>query len=96
MFPCPGGQSSRTLYCALSEAETALRGEFYLSTPAAAAIREAIHEVAPSREYQHPLDGFNNDASIPFADLQRMLDVAVRRIRDALERAPAAVPNPHL
>lgn len=86
VFPCPRDSSTRTLYCAMQEAETALRGEFYLATPAAAAIREAIQEVAPTARYQHPLDGFNNDPAVPFTDFQRMLEVALRRIQDAMER----------
>jgi hypothetical protein len=87
VVPCPLEQPSRTLYCALSEAETAVRGDFYLFTPAAAAIRDAISEVAAPRDYQHPLDGFNNDATVDFVTFQRMLDTAVQRLRGVLGSA---------
>lgn len=82
---CPRNPSSRTLYCALYDATIAVRGEFYIFTPANGAVREAIGAASP-REYQHPLTGFNNDPLIDFAAMTRMLDEAVRRMQEALTK----------
>lgn len=80
---CPREAPSRTLYCALYETDLAVRGEFYLFTPATAAIREAIGAASP-RRYQHPLDGFNNDPLLTFEVFRRSLADAERRVREAV------------
>lgn len=82
---CPRDAPSRTLYCALQEANLAVRGEFYLYTPATVAIRDAIAAASP-RRYQHPLDGFNNDPLLDFATFRRSLEDAEQRMRAAMGR----------
>ncbi len=89
---CPANPRTRTLYCALVEATTAARGEFYLFTPANAAVRAAIGAASP-RRYQHPLDGFNNDSLVDFGTFRRVLADAERRVREAL-RGAGDGPNP--
>lgn len=84
---CPPEAETRTLFCALYEADIAVRGESYLFTPATAAVRAAINAASP-RRYQHPLDGFNNDSLLDFVTFRRALEDAERRVRGTLVRPP--------
>ena len=84
---CPRTPATRTLYCALYEATTVVRGEGAYGGPAVGAVQAAIRIVSP-RRYQHPLTDFNNDPLIGFDVLQRMFDEAVRRVRDAVGKPP--------
>lgn len=79
---CPKDPPSRTLFCSLYESSVAVRGDYFPGA-AVGAIQRAIGVVS-SRDYQHPLDGFNNDALVEFVTLQRMLEEAERRIRMSL------------
>jgi hypothetical protein len=83
---CQPDPPSRTLFCALYDATIAVRGEFYIFTPANGAVRDAIARSSP-RNYQHPLTGFNNDALIDFDALTGMLDDAIRRAQEALAKS---------
>jgi hypothetical protein len=84
---CPRNPVTRTLFCALYEATIAVRGEFYLTTPAIRAVQQSIGAASP-REYQHPLTDFNNDPLIDFTAVTATLDDAVRRTREVLAKAP--------
>jgi len=81
---CPREAASRTLFCALYDATVVAHGEAYLAAPANAAVRDAINRAVPNNNYNHPLTDFNNDAQVDFATMTRMLDDAIRRVREAL------------
>jgi hypothetical protein len=83
---CARNARSRTLYCALYDASLRVRSEFYIFTPANGVVRDAINAAMPNNNYRHPLTDFNNDPQIDFAAMTRMLDDAVRRMRELLSR----------
>jgi hypothetical protein len=58
--------------------------------------RFAIEEVAPKRDYDHRLMGYNNDPTTTFADIGKVFDALDARIRHRLATeppAPAAAPT---
>ena len=82
---CPAAPAARTLFCAFYVASNEIAGEFFVWRPAGAALQAAIRTVSP-RRYQHPLTDFNNDSLVSFAQVQEVLDDAIRRVESAVPR----------
>src|SRR5258708_2863058 len=58
---CPAGAKTFSLYCALEMATTEVSGSFEHRGAAMQEARFVIEELAPNKEYDHRLMGYNND-----------------------------------
>ena len=57
--------------------------------------RFVIDEIAPNRNYDHRLMGYNNDPSTTFPDIQKVLHLLEDRIGQRLKVEPSQTsPNP--
>lgn len=77
---CPADAKRFSLYCALEKATTEVSGRFAHRGAAMQEARFVIDEIAPNRNYDHRLMGYNNDPTTRFADIQRVLQVMEQRI----------------
>ena len=50
--------------------------------------RFVIDEIAPNRNYEHRLMGYNNDPATTFADIQRVFRLMEARIAKRLTEEP--------
>jgi len=83
-----------SLYCALERATTEVNGSFDHRGAVMQEARFVIDEVATSRsDFQHRLQGYNNDSSTTFADIQKVLANLEERIRTQLATAPFKRPD---
>ncbi len=48
-------------------------------------IRFVIDEIAPERKYEHRLMGFNNDPTVTFADIKKVIRLTEERIASKLK-----------
>lgn len=78
---CQPKSKQKTLFCALSAAQTKVLGDFY-GGPSFWAL---IQEIQRSGRYQHPIQAFNNDLKTSFKMLQQVLDDAISRISQPLD-----------
>lgn len=53
-------------------------------------VRLVTEQVAPHRDYDHRLMGYNNDPSTTFADIQRVLQLAEEHVSARLHEGPVA------
>jgi len=74
-----------SLYCALEKATDELTNEFQHRGAVMQAARFVVDEVATNRQdFQHRLQGYSNDPSTTFADIQRVLRLTENRISKQL------------
>ncbi len=85
---CPPGAKVFSLYCALEEATNEVSGNFAHRGASMQEARFAIEEVAPNRNYEHRLMGYNNDPTTTFEDIQKVLRVLEQRIEKRLAEVP--------
>jgi len=79
---CPKNAKTFSLYCALANATTEVTGDFEHRGAVMQEARFIIDEVATNRrDFQHRLQGYNNDPATTFADIQTVLRLLVERIR---------------
>jgi hypothetical protein len=81
---CPADAVTFSLYCALATATTEVYGRFEHRGVVMQEARLVIEEIAPGREYEHRLMGFNNDPRTSFADIQTLLGLLEVRIAKRL------------
>jgi len=91
---CPSDAKTFSLYCALENATKAVSGQFEHRGAAMQEARFVIDEIAPNRNYDHRLMGYNNDPSTTFADIQKVLHLLENRIGHRLKEKPSQTPTP--
>ena len=92
---CPSDAKVFSLYCALEKATTQVGSQFEHRGAAMQEARSVIDEIAPNRNYDHRLMGYNNDPSTTFADIQKVLHLLEDRIAQRLKVEPSQTsPNP--
>lgn len=80
---CQPNNKKKTLFCALYAAQTDILGDFY-GGPSFGALGIAIYK--KFGEFNHPLQGFNNDLKITLKDLHVVIDEAIRSIKENLSK----------
>jgi hypothetical protein len=90
---CPSDAKTFSLYCALENATKAVSGQFEHRGAAMQEARFVIDEIAPNRNYDHRLMGYNNDPSTTFADIQKVLHLLENRIAQRLKEEPPQAPT---
>lgn len=73
-----------SLYCAIEAACREVVGACEHTRVASQEVRFAIEDVAPGRQFEGRLMGFNNLAETRFADIKRVLRIARERVRQRL------------
>jgi hypothetical protein len=88
---CPADAKTFNLFCALAKAATEINGFFDEVGPALRETRHVIDETAPNaKSYKARLIDFNNDPTITFADIQKLLQLVEERLAKRLAERPAA------
>ena len=82
---CPAKAKTFSLYCALERATLEISGSFKHRGAAMQEARFVIDEIAPGRNYEHRLMGYNNDPSTTFADIQKIFRLMEQRISKKLK-----------
>ncbi len=67
------GATTFSLYTAVEEATLEVGGKFAHRSAAMQEVRFAVDEVAPNKDYDHRLMGFNNDPGTTFADIKHVI-----------------------
>ena len=73
-----------TLFCALHKASVEVLGEYDHRRAALQEVRFAIEEVTKGREFEHRLMDCNNVPETHLAEIQRVLDIALTKVRARL------------
>ena len=81
---CPADEKTFSLYCALEKATQETGGHFEHRGAAMQEARFVIDDIAPHRDYEHRLMGYNNDPTTTFADIQRVFALLETRIATRL------------
>jgi hypothetical protein len=87
---CPKKARTVSLYCALEEATDEVSGKFEHRGAAMQEARFVIEELAPKKEYEHRLMGYNNDPTTTFADIQKVFNRLEEHIAKRLADQAAA------
>ncbi len=85
---CPAEARIFSLYCALEKATDEVAGHFEHRGAAMQEARFVIDEIAPNRNYEHRLMGYNNDPATTFVDIQRVFRLLEARIAKRLTEEP--------
>jgi hypothetical protein len=80
---CAENAKTLSLYCALKQACVDVTSNFNHRQPAMQLVRWHIQDLG--KPYEHRLMDYNNDPKTSFKDLQRMFDLASKRIELFLE-----------
>lgn len=68
---CPADAETFSIYCSLEKATQEVTGKFKHRGAAMQEARFVVEEVAPGKNYEHRLMGYNNDPATKFADVER-------------------------
>jgi hypothetical protein len=90
---CPPDAKVFSLYCVLEKATTQVGSRFEHRGAAMQEARFVIDEIAPNRNYDHRLMGYNNDPSTTFADIQKVFHLLENRIAQRLKGEPSQTPS---
>jgi hypothetical protein len=71
----------RSLFCALHRASVDVLGGYNHRRAALQHVRLVIKDLTPDSGYQHRLLDYNNDPKTTFADIRKVLDSALGRVR---------------
>ena len=74
-----------SLYCAIKIASIEKYGEYNHRGSVIQQTRFVIDELYPNHEYAHTLMDFNNDSSIKFEDIKKVLSIVKGRINEELK-----------
>ena len=77
--------TSFSLYTAIEKAALEITGKFEHRQAVMQEARFAIEEVAPNKNHEHRLMGYNNDPTTTFADIKRVLALIEARIVKRLQ-----------
>jgi len=75
--------TSWTLFCALQKSSYDVLGEYQLRRPALEEVRVVAEQLA-GQTFERRLIDFNNRPETTFEDIQKVLDIALERIRARL------------
>ena len=78
---CDPTATTWSLFCALQKACVEVLGSYDHRRVALQEVRFAIEDVAPHQEFQHRLMDFNNLPSTQFADVKKVLAIALERVQ---------------
>jgi hypothetical protein len=81
---CPASEKTFSLYCALEKATEEVSKHFEHRGAAMQEARFVIDDLAPNRNYEHRLMGYNNDPTTTFADIQKVFSLLEARIAERL------------
>src|ERR1019366_4391290 len=81
---CPDTAKTFSLYCALEKASKEV-DTFAHRSAVMQETRFVIDEVAPNRNYDHRLMGYNNDPTTTFADIKKIIRLTEERIAAKLK-----------
>lgn len=82
---CPTEAKTFSLYCALKKATDEVQGQFDHRGAVMQEARYLVDEIAVNRkDFQHRLEGYNNDPTTAFADIQRLFRLLEDRFRKRL------------
>ena len=81
---CPDTAKTFSLYCALEKASKEV-DTFAHRSAVMQETRFVIDEVAPNRNYDHRLMGYNNDPTTTFADIKKIMRLTEERIAAKLK-----------
>ena len=82
---CPTKARVFSLYCAIENATDELTGQFEHRGAVMQEARFVVDDVATNRsDFQHRLQGYNNDPTTTFADIRRVLQLVESRISKQL------------
>lgn len=89
---CLGQAPTFSVYCAL---ENAAKGSADRTVLAAAQqdARLVVWDIVVSKDYDHPLTGYNNDPATSFEDIERLFRWLETRVHDRLVKPVSAVPQ---
>ena len=87
---CPADEKTFSLYCALEKATDEVSAHFEHRGAAMQEARFVIEEVAPHKDYEHRLMGYNNDPTTTFADIQKVFSLLEAHVAKRLQEGPAA------
>ena len=77
--------TSFSLYTAIAKATLEVTGKFEHRQAVMQEARFAIEEVAPKKNYDHRLMGYNNDPTTTFADIKQVIAKTEARIEERLQ-----------
>jgi hypothetical protein len=86
---CPAEGKTFSLYCALEKATEEMSAHFEHRGAAMQEARFVIDDIAPNRDYEHRLMGYNNDPTTTFADIQKVFALLETRIAARLRTEQA-------
>src|ERR1017187_6255861 len=86
---CPAAAKTFSLYCALEKATEEVSAHFEHRGAAMQEARFVIDNIAPNRDYEHRLMGYNNDPTTTFADIQKVFALLETRIAARLRTEQA-------
>jgi hypothetical protein len=81
---CPDTAKTFSLYCALEKASKEV-DTFQHRSAVMQETRFVIDEIAPNRNYDHRLMGYNNDPATTFADIKKIMRLTQERIAEKLK-----------
>lgn len=81
---CGPDDQTFSLFCALKRASEEVIGAYEHRRTALQEVRFAVEDARPGVEYEHRLQGFNNDPSTSFEELKSILAAVRARIGDRL------------
>ena len=81
---CPDTAKTFSLYCALEKASKEV-DTFQHRSAVMQETRFVIDEIAPNRNYDHRLMGYNNDPTTTFADIKKIIRLTQERIAEKLK-----------
>jgi hypothetical protein len=79
----------RSLFCALFRASKDVLGGYQHRRAALEHVRLVIKELTPQSGYKHRVMDYNNDPQTSFAEIRRVLDTALGRVRVKLTQGEA-------
>jgi len=85
---CPADLKVFSLYCALEKATQEISSGFDHRGIVMEAARAVIDEIAPGRDYDHRLMGYNNDPTTTFPDIQKVLRLTEDQISKRINANP--------
>jgi hypothetical protein len=80
----------RSLFCALQKACIDVLGAYDHRRVALQEVRFAVEDATRGQEFEHRLRDFNNLPTTRFADIKRVLRVAIDRVNSRLKNKPRA------
>ena len=84
---CPADARKFSLFCALQRAQIESTGLYEHRAPCMQVVRKVVDERVKDRNYEHRLDGYNNDPTTSFNDIKLVLRTSIERITNQLKQS---------